>query len=95
MIRHAGRHDPKVYRARKDHLVPLICWFAKSVGRPWNDVFVEACRAADHRSLAGWQLRLHLDSLVETDPIRISAGCQDFYADPETRILQHCHPLKR
>lgn len=87
----SGRQaDPKEYGARSNNLRPLERWLHGRIGGDWDEIWSEACGVADIRSHRGWKLRQHLELLVETVPLRISANhFRGFYVDPETHRLQY------
>ena len=45
-------------------LAPLRRWLESQVGRPWNDIYSEACRTVDKRSIAGWHFIDYLLNMV-------------------------------
>lgn len=47
-----------------DNLTPLKRFLFSRVGQPWNDVYSELCRRFDKRTLTGYHLFEHLESLV-------------------------------
>lgn len=71
---HAPRYEPMRPRmvGRKefsDHQNPIEGWLRKNVGRPWDDVFSEACAIASLDGTVRRHLRTHVDGLVEQDVV--------------------------
>ena len=58
------------YHHRKefsDHISPLKRWLNKQVGRPWNSIWSEICKAVDGRDVIGKHLLDHVKAEVELE----------------------------
>jgi hypothetical protein len=89
-----------VYGASGDRLNPLRRFLEKRLGQSWNDVWSEICSVNDRRSVTGYHLRLHVEWMVETDPLSVArikdrllssaSRPKQFYVEPDSGKLACC-----
>ncbi len=86
-----------VYGERCDRFNPLRRFLEKRLGQSWDDVWSEICGVNDRRSVTGYHLRLHVEQMVETEPLSVAriknqqlpSGPRHlkFYVEPSSRKL--------
>jgi hypothetical protein len=65
------RWNHAVRKEFSDLLGPLERWIRKSVGRPWDDVYSEACGVASLDGTVRRHLRQHVEGLVERNVVMV------------------------
>ena len=87
-----------------ENLAPLRRWLLAQVGRPWDEVYSEACKVIKPDSVVRNHIKFHLLGMVERHtflkngevcilgevPIKLLWGKWDFYVCPKSgRLCSH------
>lgn len=99
--RESMRRPWKNRKVRRPRRNPLERFFKSRCGRLWNDVFSEICEGNRLDRFTKWELRNHIQWIVQTHIVMVDGRPQtsdghrlwagDFWVHPETGVL-HCVP---